>query len=127
MILNLGIRHSKITKIWNGSFVFVAGLAGVIILLMWFGTEHIPVKNNLNVIWAFPIHLIAAFWIWKTSAKPMYFRIFTAINILILITFPIFPQQMPTSVIPILLTLIAINSMNMNLPFLNRFMNSKTI
>lgn len=127
LFLNFLIQKSKITKIWNGVFMFITGLAGVVILLMWFGTEHIPTKNNLNVIWAFPTHLIAAFWIWKSSSKPMYFRLFTAINVLVLITFSVFPQQMPMSVMPILLTLITIGLMNSNLPFLNRFTNSKTV
>jgi hypothetical protein len=127
LVLNFLIKKSKITKIWNSIFVFVAGLAGVVILLMWFGTEHIPTKHNLNVIWAFPTHLIAAFWIWKSTSKPMYFRIFTAINLLVLITFSVFPQQMPISVMPILLTLITIGLIHSNLPFLNQFTNSKTV
>jgi hypothetical protein len=127
LVLNFLIKKSKITNLWNSIFVFVAGLAGVVILLMWFGTEHIPTKHNLNVIWAFPTHLIAAFWIWKSTSKPMYFRIFTAINLLVLITFSVFPQQMPISVMPILLTLITIGLIHSNLPFLNQFTNSKTV
>jgi hypothetical protein len=126
LVLNILPKTSKITKIWNGVFVFIAGLAGLVILLMWFGTEHIPTKNNLNVIWCFPTHLIAAFWIWKTTSKPMYFRIFTAVNILLLITFPVFPQQLPMPSIPILLTLITIGLMQSNLPFLKRF-TTKTV
>ncbi len=126
LILNITIRKSKITKIWNGIFMLIAGLSGLIFLVMWFGTEHIPVKNNLNVIWAFPTHLIAAFWIWKSFSKPMYFKIFTAINILLLISFPIFLQQMPTPVIPILLTLITIGLMNSNLAFIKRIFNKNT-
>lgn len=127
LVLNFLIKKSKITKIWNGAFVFVAGLAGVVILVMWFGTEHVPTKNNLNVIWAFPTHLIAAFWIWKSASKPMYFRIFTAINLLLLITFFVFPQELSISLIPILLTLITIGLINSKLLFLNRFTSSEIV
>jgi hypothetical protein len=126
LIFNFILKKSKITKVWNGVFMLFTGFAGVVILLMWFGTEHIPTKNNLNVIWAFPTHLIAAFWIWKSASKPMYFRIFTAVNLLLLITFFVFPQQMPMSVIPILLLLITIGLIHSNLPFLNRF-TTKTV
>jgi hypothetical protein len=126
LILNFVITKSRITKIWNGTFVLITGLAGVVILLMWFGTEHVPTKNNLNVIWCFPTHLIAAFWIWKSASKPMYFRIFTVVNVLLLITFPVFPQQLPIPSIPLLLMLITIGLMQSNLPFLKRF-TTKTL
>lgn len=126
LILNFVITKSRITKIWNGTFVLITGLAGVVILLMWFGTEHVPTKNNLNVIWCFPTHLIAAFWIWKSASKPMYFRIFTVVNILLLTTFPVFPQQLPIPSIPLLLMLITIGLMQSNLPFLKRF-TTKTL
>lgn len=126
LILNFVITKSRITKIWNGTFALITGLAGVVILLMWFGTEHVPTKNNLNVIWCFPTHLIAAFWIWKSASKPMYFRIFTVVNILLLITFPVFPQQLPIPSIPLLLMLITIGLMQSNLPFLKRF-TTKTL
>jgi hypothetical protein len=126
LILNFVITKSRITKIWNGTFALITGLAGVVILLMWFGTEHVPTKNNLNVIWCFPTHLIAAFWIWKSASKPMYFRIFTVVNVLLLITFPVFPQQLPIPSIPLLLMLITIGLMQSNLPFLKRF-TTKTL
>jgi hypothetical protein len=126
LILNFVITKSRITKIWNGTFALITGLAGVVILLMWFGTEHVPTKNNLNVIWCFPTHLIAAFWIWKSASKPMYFRIFTVVNILLLTTFPVFPQQLPIPSIPLLLMLITIGLMQSNLPFLKRF-TTKTL
>lgn len=126
LIFNFVITKSRITKIWNGTFVLITGLAGVVILLMWFGTEHVPTKNNLNVIWCFPTHLITAFWIWKSASKPMYFRIFTVVNVLLLITFPVFPQQLPIPSIPLLLMLITIGLMQSNLPFLKRF-TTKTL
>lgn len=126
LLLNFAIKPLKITKIWNGAFTFVAGLVGVVILFMWFGTEHVPTKNNLNVIWAFPTHLVAAFWIWKSASKPLYFKIFAAVDLLLLLTFFGFPQQMPMPLIPILLTLFVINLIHSKLPFLQRF-TTKTV
>jgi hypothetical protein len=47
------------------------GLLGCLMLFMWFGTEHKVCARNLNLLWAFPLHLIAAFMIprnWKHTA-----------------------------------------------------------
>jgi len=36
-------------------------------LFMWFGTEHKVCAWNLNLLWAFPLHLIFAFMIPRNS------------------------------------------------------------
>ena len=42
--------------------IFVlSGLLGLLLLFMWFGTDHQSFANNLNLIWAMPINLLAAF------------------------------------------------------------------
>jgi len=52
-------------------FFMLLGLLGCLMLFMWFGTEHKVCARNLNLLWAFPLHLIAAFMIprnWKHTA-----------------------------------------------------------
>ena len=41
-------------------FVF-SGLLGLLLLFMWFGTDHQSFANNLNLVWAMPINLLTAF------------------------------------------------------------------
>ncbi|KAA3622405.1 MAG: DUF4105 domain-containing protein [Flavobacterium sp.] len=36
----------------------VTGLIGVILLLLWFGTDHSTTANNYNLLWAFPFSLL---------------------------------------------------------------------
>ena len=45
--------------------LYVTGLIGVLILFMWFATDHTVCKNNLNIAWALPTNFIAAFCILK--------------------------------------------------------------
>jgi hypothetical protein len=42
--------------------IFVlSGLLGLVLLFMWFGTDHQSFANNINLVWAMPINLLVAF------------------------------------------------------------------
>jgi hypothetical protein len=38
----------------------LTGLVGVLLTFLWFGTDHADTRFNLNVLWAFPLHLLGA-------------------------------------------------------------------
>jgi len=40
---------------------FVTGIAGVVIIFLWFFTDHTATAGNFNILWAFPPNLIVAF------------------------------------------------------------------
>ena len=40
----------------------VAGLIGLFLLFMWFGTNHYCTEWNLNILWASPLLLLIAIW-----------------------------------------------------------------
>lgn len=41
--------------------LFITGLLGCLMIVMWAGTDHKICENNLNLLWALPTNLIAAF------------------------------------------------------------------
>ncbi|MCI4670916.1 MAG: DUF4105 domain-containing protein [Bacteroidia bacterium] len=47
---------------------FLAGLAGLILFLAWFATEHTSTEWNYNILWLFPLHIVMAFFI-RTEMK----------------------------------------------------------
>lgn len=47
------------------SLFLVTGLAGVLILFLWFFTDHNATKVNYNFLWAFAPNLIIAFYLFK--------------------------------------------------------------
>ncbi|MDQ3278487.1 MAG: DUF4105 domain-containing protein, partial [Bacteroidota bacterium] len=55
---------------------FTLGATGVLLLFMWFGTDHALCANNYNLLWALPTHLVAAFLLFAKKAwvQP-YFRV----------------------------------------------------
>lgn len=56
-------------KIMTTSFLFVTGLLGCLILVMWFGTDHQGCGDNFNILWCLPTNLIIAFFNPKGKGK----------------------------------------------------------
>ncbi len=51
---------------WLDTFLFIiTGLAGVLILFLWFFTDHLATKQNFNFLWAFAPNLLVAFYLFK--------------------------------------------------------------
>lgn len=44
---------------------FITGLAGILILFLWLGTDHKATANNYNFLWSFPLNIIIAFLLVK--------------------------------------------------------------
>lgn len=47
--------------------LITTGCIGILIALLWFGTDHSSTKWNYNLLWAFPFHIIAGFVITKAN------------------------------------------------------------
>lgn len=45
------------SRFLDGTLFFVTGLIGIILLLLWFATDHTATANNYNLLWAFPLSL----------------------------------------------------------------------
>ena len=92
---------------FDGFIFFVAGFSGILILFMWFGTDHIVCRNNYNLLWAWPTHAVMAFFIHsKKQWAKKYFLISAICNLLVLLAWFFLPQHMNTAFIPIILLLI---------------------
>ncbi|MDB5223446.1 MAG: hypothetical protein JWN83_2113 [Chitinophagaceae bacterium] len=92
---------------FDGFLFFITGFAGVVILIMWFGTEHIVCRNNYNILWAWPTHAIAAFFINSRKKLPAkYFTLTAIVELVVLLIWFFVPQQMNPAFIPVVLLLI---------------------
>jgi hypothetical protein len=74
---------------------------------MWWGTDHSMTKNNYNLLWAWPTNIIAAF-LFSSQKKRVqkYFGLQAAALLLLLIGWFFLPQQLNTSLIPMVLLMI---------------------
>jgi len=61
---------SKTRSKWLDMLLFgITGLIGVLLLLLWFGTDHTATANNYNLLWAFPLNLIILYQLSKDKVK----------------------------------------------------------
>jgi len=89
--------------------LFCTGLIGILLALLWFGTEHSTTKWNYDLLWAFPFHILASFVIRKTTPpKWIYPYLKLAIIMLALLCFHwiVGIQQFSYTLIPLFIALI---------------------
>lgn len=87
----------------DGLLFFVTGLLGILLVFMWFGTDHIMTKNNYNLLWAWPINAVAAFYIHSTKKwVKVYYMIYAIFNIILLGWWFFLPQLMNPALLPII-------------------------
>jgi hypothetical protein len=86
----------------------LTGIVGIVILLLWFATDHSTTVQNFNILWAFAPNLFFAFVIAKNQKISNYYMI-TLLGLLdIMVLLWIFKVQMfHFAMIPVLIALYA--------------------
>jgi len=62
-------KNDKRSRFLDASIFFITGIIGVILLLLWFGTDHSTTANNYNLLWASPLSLLFTIAILKKQPK----------------------------------------------------------
>ncbi|MDR0793892.1 MAG: DUF4105 domain-containing protein [Chitinophagaceae bacterium] len=97
-------KNSLLSGIADAFLLYLTGLLGLLLLFMWFGTDHTVCRKNFNLLWAMPLNFFTAFFIWKQHAWiKTYFKIMFVLNILLLIAWSWLPQEMNIAVFPFVL------------------------
>jgi len=60
------IKYNNKFIYFDSLLFFLSGMVGILILFLWFFTDHIS-TNNLNILWAFPLNILAPFFIIKRT------------------------------------------------------------
>jgi len=111
-----GIQH--FLAVFDFLLFFSLGLAGILLLYMWFGTNHTLCQNNFNLVWALPTHTVAAFFLWKKARWVQYYLLITIIlQSLLLLGWLFLPQQLNISLIPIVLLVLLRSWLLIQKPF----------
>ena len=92
---------------FDGLLFFLTGAMGLLFLFMWTSTDHSMVKNNFNLIWAWPTHIIFAFFINSKKKWVKKYFAFTIFGmVMVLLSWLFLPQQMNNALLPIVLLLL---------------------
>jgi len=72
-----------IIKFYDGIWYTLLAISSIIILFMWFGTDHEATKQNLNVLWLNPLFFILLFvkkrWVYLSLLISMGLALITAV------------------------------------------------
>jgi hypothetical protein len=102
-------KKEKRSKWLDFTILFTTGIAGILIVFLWFFTDHSTAPNNFNFLWAFAPNLIIAFLMLKKNQQK-WMRFYFIFSLVLLINIPILwiseVQLFPLAVIPVLILLV---------------------
>ncbi len=106
------LKNKNINPWFDFVLFSICGLMGLLFLFLWFGTDHKVLVRNFNIIWAFPLHIIASALLLAERTPSwvgVYFGIFALIGTLLLLTWFWLPQQLPNALL-FLVTLLTLRA-----------------
>jgi len=100
--------YKKKLSNWFDVILFgLTGLIGVLLLLLWFFTDHKAAAYNFNLLWALPTHVVAVVaFIGKKRWLINYFLAVFLLEAIVLLFWWALPQQLNTSLIPVVIILL---------------------
>lgn len=102
-------KRKKLSKWFDITLFSIVGWVGVLLLLLWIATDHQAAARNFNLLWAFPLHAIAAIVLIKKGSQPLLSKYFlgTAILLVATLVFWFFlPQQLNVFLLPVVVALL---------------------
>ena len=97
----------NILRIMDTFLFFTVGLLGVLLIIMWVGTNHIMTKNNYNLLWAWPMHIVYAFFINKNNQRVNTYSLLLIIFLMLLLCSWFFlAQKMNNALLPLIVLMI---------------------
>lgn len=103
-----GYKHNKSYRWFDVIFFSAIGLVGWVVFFLDFLTDHIATKDNLNMLWAVPLHL-PLFLFWRKlpwNFRKYYLWICLGIDLIIISFWWVFPQNYHVAFIPLVLAMI---------------------
>lgn len=102
-------KNKQRTKWLDFVLFFLTGLVGVIIIFLWFFTNHSTAPNNFNILWGFAPNFFMAFYMLKDKPLPFvkgYIKFLLFLLLIIPIVWLVKAQLFNWSLLPLLFLLV---------------------
>lgn len=102
----LSLLKVRIARVFDKVFFTILGIIGLVILFLWFVSDHKATNANLNLLWALPTHLYFIFkgnMIYPIGIPRHYFKMVFILNVLLIVLWPVFPQSFHSAFFPLIL------------------------
>ena len=114
---------NKIRNPWLDLILFgITGMVGIVLLLLWFATDHSATAQNYNVLWAVPLNILGCLQLFKNEIKNWfrsYLKFLVILLCLLTLHWIIGVQTFAIALIPLLVALLV------RYLYLIRFFNQK--
>lgn len=102
------LKWNRIGGYFDAALFSTVGLLGVLLVFMWWGTDHVATKANYNLIWANPLHLIVPLVVCWSKLKRKLNRFYLGMAIIMfgmMLFWFVLPQQFNPAFTPVILVL----------------------
>lgn len=109
ILSHFNLQSRKFTWWYDRVLFGSVGLLGLLIVFLWFFTDHVVTAWNLNIIWAHPLHFFIIFFLsWKKNFRLInyYFMANLVILILLIFSWPLLPQPLPWMIMPLVMAMV---------------------
>lgn len=98
---------AKARKWFDGIFLTLLGLLGVVLIFMWMATDHQQMEWNLNILWANPLSLLFTWFVLRKKMRSALwiYGLLMVISVLTLVFWNLIPQDFNNALIPVVLAI----------------------
>ncbi len=107
MSIQPGLSGGSFLRFFDPVFFAFIGLLGLLMAYVWIFRVDDTCRDNMNLLWAWPMHLVAAFFFRRRPKwfRP-YFRTAASMTLVLLAGYPFWHQQMAKAAIPLMVIII---------------------
>ena len=119
LIIQVRTGFFSTNKITQVIYFTILGLFGWLFIFMWFFTEHLTTKWNLNILWAMPLNIPIIYFMLKKEIPNWahgYVKFYRILLIILVIGWYINPQTYHNAVMPLILICILFTSTLLRVP-----------
>ena len=102
-------QRNKLSKWFDVTLFSVTGLVGLLLLILWVATDHKAAANNFNLLWAFPIHIVAAIQLLRRPEGKWlaaYFSFVIVLTATLIACWAMIPQNMNPFLLPVVFVIL---------------------
>lgn len=85
----LDFKNKKRTRWLDASLLLISGLGGIMIVLLWFATDHSMTVTNMNILWLMPINIffVRKFLLKRKECRALWKHTATLIGLIVIMLF----------------------------------------
>lgn len=119
LLLQMKFSFFSRYKIIPVLYFSILGCLGWLFIFMWFFTEHLSTKWNLNILWAMPLNIPLMLFVFREKLPRIvmsYIKFYRILLIMLLIAWWLNPQTYHNAVVPLILLDILFTSLFLQVP-----------